>query len=514
MSQIAEAMKNIARAPVEVKYGMPILSNSNKDFLSQDVSKIINKDAMNILNEEEGNSQEQIRKDVRVLIQAAKKFLEEVKKLKGQQTQNQNSQRLGSWQLALNEQLKKEAKNSQGQEKITELIKQAFILADTNYQEYKNSLSSQEGLSLNKNFLTSLENFNKALNKIFDITIIYTYVLTDSYNKTNKESVFYTFTEGELLNYLSQKTISPSGGITLEQETPEKIMEQRKKLSNVKVNIKKLQGNKYITIEEGDYIYYLKINPYYDIIGKAFQGIMERAFRPGSGKEYYYDSGRSNYQEDLKKIKQGKNTPSHWFMWKHYIDSKKYQFQFRALSQRGAAVEGYIGALFSDEKKEEISYTVREGARYSERKTTWGAISESKNSELAVAGLFDNYIYQTTNLPAALGGDSYARGSFVVEKKDNGDLQKMNTNVEIQSKANRASLGSLSSAIAMADAIVALNNVLGKEDIYGEEIKKGLQKVRKEILEQKMTLKNFQNNKILGDFESIFRYWGGGGRDV
>lgn len=510
MSQIAEAMKNIARAPVEVKYGVPILSNSNKDFLSQDVSKIINKDAMNILNEEEGNSQEQIRKDVRVLIQAAKKFLEEVKKLKGQQTQNQNSQRLGSWQLALNEQLKKEAKNSQGQEKITELIKQAFILADTNYQEYKNSLSSQEGLSLNKNFLTSLENFNKALNKIFDITIIYTYVLTDSYNKTNKESVFYTFTEGELLNYLSQKTISPSGGITLEQETPEKIMEQRKKLSNVKVNIKELQGNKYITIEEGDYIYYLKINPYYDIIGKAFQGIMERAFRPGSGKEYYYDNGRGNYQEDLKKIRQGKNTPSHWFMWKHYIDNKKYQFQFRSLSQRGAAVEGYIGALFNDEKT--FFYSVREGTGYSTKTSNWEAANS--NSELAVAGLFDNYIYQTTNLPAALGGDSYARGSFVVEKKDNGDLQKMNTNVEIQSKANRASLGSLSSAIAMADAIVALNNVLGKEDIYGEEIKKGLQKVREEILNQNMALKNFQNNKILGDFEVIFKDWQGEGIDV
>ena len=34
-------MKKIARAPVEVKYGMPFLSNSNKDFLSQDVSKIL-----------------------------------------------------------------------------------------------------------------------------------------------------------------------------------------------------------------------------------------------------------------------------------------------------------------------------------------------------------------------------------------------------------------------------------------------------------------------------------------
>lgn len=513
MSQTAETMKKIARAPVEVKYGMPLLSNSNKDFLSQDVSKIISKDAMNILNEKEDDSQEQIRKDVRVLIQSAKEFLGEVKKLKGQQEQNQNSQRLGSWQLALNEQLKKEAKNSQGQEKITELIKQAFILADANYQEYKNSLSSQEGLSLNKNFLTSLENFNKALNKIFDITIIYTYVLTDSYNKTNKESVFYTFTEGELLNYLSQKTISPSGGITLEQETPEKIMEQRKKLSNVKVNIKELQGDKYITIEEGDYIYYLKINPYYDIIGKAFQGIMERAFRPASGKEYYYDSGRSNYQEDLKKIKQGKNTSSRWFMWKHYIDSKKYQFQFRALSQRGAAVEGYIGALFNDNNDNEgFSYRAREGARYYKRESTWKAAEN--NSELAVAGLFDSYIYQTTNLPAALGGDSYARGSFVVEKKDNGDLQKMNTNVEIQSKANRASLGSLSSAIAMADAIVALNNVLGKEDIYGGEIKKGLQKVREEILNQDMALKNFQNNKILGDFEAIFEDWEGGSRNV
>ena len=510
MSQTAEEMKKIARAPVEVKYGMPLLSNSNKDFLSQDLSKIISKDAMNILEEKEGDSQEQIRKDVRVLIQSAKEFLEEVKKLKGQQEQNQNSQRLGSWQLALNEQLKKEAKNSQGQEKITELIKQAFILADTNYQEYKNSLSSQEGLSLNKNFLTSLENFNKALNKIFDITIIYTYVLTDSYNKTNKESVFYTFTEGELLNYLSQKTISPSGGITLEQETPEKIMEQRAKLSNVKVNIKELQGDKYITIEEGDYIYYLKINPYYDIIGKAFQGIMERAFRPVSGQEYYYDNGNSDYQKDLKKIKQGKNTPSHWFMWKHYIDSKKYQFQFRALSQRGAAAEGYIGALFND--NEGFSYRAREGAKYYKRESNWKAAEQ--NSELAVAGLFDSYIYQTTNLPATLGGDSYARGSFVVEKKDNGDLQKMNTNVEIQSKANRAGLGSLSSAIAIADVIVALNNVLGKEDIYGEEIKKGLQKVREEILEQKMTLKNFQNNKILGDFESIFRYWGGGGRNA
>lgn len=510
MSQTTESMKKIARAPVEVKYGMPLLSDSNKDFLSQDVSKIISKDAMNILNEKEDDSQEQIRKDVRVLIQSAKEFLEEVKKLKGQQEQNQNNQRLGSWQLALNEQLKKEAKNSQGQEKITELIKQAFILADTNYQEYKNSLSSQEGLSLNKNFLTSLENFNKALNKIFDITIIYTYVLTDSYNKTNKESVFYTFTEGELLNYLSQKTISPSGGITLEQGTPEKIMEQRGKLSKVKVNIKELQGDKYITIEEGDYIYYLKINRYYDIIGKAFQGIMERAFRPVSGKEYYYDSGRSNYQKDLKKIKQSKNAPSHWFMWKHYIDSKKYQFQFRALSQRGAAAEGYIGALFND--NEDFSYRAREGARYYKRESNWEAAKQ--NSELAVAGLFDSYIYQTTNLPGALGGDSYARGSFVVEKKDNGDLQKMNTNVEIQSKANRAGLGSLSSAIAMADAIVALDNVLGKEDIYGEEIKKGLQKVREEILEQKMTLKNFQNNKILGDFETIFRYWGGGGRNA
>ena len=513
MSQTAEEMKKIARAPVEVKYGMPLLSNSNKDFLSQDLSKIISKDAMNILEEKEDDSQEQIRKDVRVLIQSAKEFLEEVKKLKGQQEQNQNSQRLGSWQLALNEQLKKEVKNSQGQEKITELIKQAFILADTNYQEYKNSLSSQEGLSLNKNFLTSLENFNKALNKIFDITIIYTYVLTDSYNKTNKESVFYTFTEGELLNYLSQKKISRSGGITLEQETPEKIMEQRKKLSNVKVNIKELQGDKYITIEEGDYIYYLKINPHYDIIGKAFQGIMERAFRPVSGKEYYYDSGRSNYQQDLKKIKQSKNAPSHWFMWKHYIDSKKYQFQFRALSQRGAAVEGYIGALFDNDDKKKISYRAREGARYYKRESTWKEAAEH-NSELAVAGLFDSYIYQTTNLPAALGGDSYARGSFVVEKKDNGDLQKMNTNVEIQSKANRASLGSLSSAVAMADVIVALNNVLGKEDIYGEEIKKGLQKVREKILKNKMTLKNFQNNKILGDFETIFRYWGGGGRNA
>ena len=41
-------MKKIARAPVEVKYGMPLLSNSNKDFLSQDLSKIISKDAMNI----------------------------------------------------------------------------------------------------------------------------------------------------------------------------------------------------------------------------------------------------------------------------------------------------------------------------------------------------------------------------------------------------------------------------------------------------------------------------------
>ena len=90
----------------------------------------------------------------------------------------------------------------------------------------------------------------------------------------------------------------------------------------------------------------------------------------------------------------------------------------------------------------------------------------------------------------------------------------MNTNVEIQSKANRTSLGSLSSAIAMADAIVALNNVLGKEDIYGEEIKKGLQKVREEILNQNMALKNFQNNKILGDFEVIFKDWKGEGIDV
>ena len=48
MSQTAEEMKKIARAPVEVKYGMPLLSNSNKDFLSQDLSKIISKDAMNI----------------------------------------------------------------------------------------------------------------------------------------------------------------------------------------------------------------------------------------------------------------------------------------------------------------------------------------------------------------------------------------------------------------------------------------------------------------------------------
>ena len=56
MSLTAEEMKKIARAPVEVKYGMPLLSNSNKDFLSQDISKIISKDAMNILNEKKDDS--------------------------------------------------------------------------------------------------------------------------------------------------------------------------------------------------------------------------------------------------------------------------------------------------------------------------------------------------------------------------------------------------------------------------------------------------------------------------